>query len=67
MTPPNAMNVAPCDAALAETIDTVLDSQAGLIAVVGDEMTHDELEALVRELAVELLDVYWTLFGEGSP
>lgn len=67
MNSPTAMNLAPCDAALAETIDTVLDSQAGLIAVVGDEMPTDELEALVRELAVELLDVYWSLYGEGSP
>ncbi len=43
---------------LEETVDMVLDTRNALAEVLAESMPFDELDALLRELASEILDTY---------
>ncbi len=54
------------DAAIEETLEMVLDTRAALTEAMSELMPFDEVEGLIRELAIEIVDVYWAVHGEDS-
>jgi hypothetical protein len=51
-------------ALLDETVEMVLDSRQAVCEVLANSMAPADLDALLRELAVELLDTYHTVVGD---
>lgn len=54
MTPNHRSDVAVVD----ETVEVILDTGNALCEVLADSMPFEELDALLRELASEILDTY---------
>ncbi|MEL7209318.1 MAG: hypothetical protein AAGK32_13965 [Actinomycetota bacterium] len=51
-------------AVLDETVDLILDTRNALCEVLAVEVPHAVLEALVREMAAEVLDTYHAVIGD---
>ncbi len=49
---------------LEETVDMVLDTRNALTEVLASSMPFEELDALLRELASEILDTYHAVTGD---
>lgn len=50
-----------------ETVETILDARHGLTEVLADSLPFEELDALLRELTAEILEVYRTVVDELGP
>lgn len=53
--------------ALLETVDLVLECHEPLVDLLRETMTEGEIADLLDELVTNVIDVYWSVYGEATP